>query len=123
MQNTKKWIQISYLFLAALTWIFFYHLSETIWDLAKLPLFPDWALSPPQMIAFVAAIILFVILQKNEKINEFSVEVASELSKITWPDKKETVLSTGVIAVMVAICAVILFAFDSLWGTIVKTMY
>lgn len=123
MQVTKRWIQISYLFLAALTWIFFYHLSDTVWDLAGLPIPVDWFIMPPQVIAFAAAIVLFVILQRNIKINQFSGEVASELSKVTWPEKKETVLSTGVIAVMVAICALILFAFDSLWGTIVKLVY
>ena len=122
MQNTKKWIQISYLFVAGITWIFFYYLTDTIWDLASLPIV-DWFITPAQLVAFAAAIILFVIMQRNVKVNQYSNEVASELVKVTWPEKKETVLSTGVIAVMVAICAMILFGFDSLWGTIVKVMY
>lgn len=123
MQNTKKWIQISYLFMAALTWIFFYYLSDMVWDLVGLPIPADWFIMPAQIIAFAAAIVLFIILQRNLKVNQFSSEVASELSKVTWPEKKETIMSAGVIAVMISICAVILFAFDSLWGTIVKVMY
>lgn len=123
MQNMKKWIQISYLVLAALTWIFFYYLSDTIWDMSGLAVPVDWFISPAQIIAFVAAIILFVVLQRNIKVNQFSNEVASELSKVTWPEKKETILSAGVISVMVAVCALILFAFDSLWGTIVRVVY
>lgn len=123
MQNTKRWILISYLFLAALTWIFFYYLSDMVWDLAGLPLPIDWFIMPPQIIAFVAAIIVFLVLNKNVKINQFANEVASELSKVTWPERKETLLSSGVISVMIAICALILFAFDSLWGTIVKLVY
>jgi len=123
MQNTKKWIQISYLFVAAITWIFFYHLVDTLWDLLELPLPIDWFVSPAQIAAFITAIIMFIVLQRNAKINQFSGEVASELSKVTWPEKKETVMSTGVISVMVAICALILFAFDSLWGSIIKIIY
>ena len=123
MQNTKKWIQISYLFCAAMTWIFFYHLTDTVWDLASLPIPADWFIMPAQILAFVSAIVMFIFLQRNLKVNQYSSEVASELTKVTWPEKKETVMSAGVISVMVAICALILFAFDSLWGTIVKVMY
>jgi preprotein translocase subunit SecE len=123
MQNTKKWIQICFLFVAAMAWVFFYYLSDTVWDLAELPIPADWFIMPPQIIAFVAAIVTFIILQRNTKVNQFSNEVASELTKVTWPEKKETLMSAGVISVMVAICALILFAFDSLWGTLVRIMY
>lgn len=123
MQNIKKWIQISYLFIAALTWIFFYYLSDMVWDLASLPVPADWFIAPAQIIAFVTAAVVFIVLNRNRKIEQYSSEVASELSKVTWPEKKETVVSAGVIAVVVAICALLLFAFDSLWGTIVKVVY
>ncbi|MBI2975236.1 MAG: preprotein translocase subunit SecE, partial [Deltaproteobacteria bacterium] len=46
-----------------------------------------------------------------------------ELAKVTWPPKKETLLSTAVIAIMVAICSMIIFGFDTLWGTVVKLLY
>ena len=123
MQNIKKWIQISNLLLAALAWIFFYNLTDTVWDLAGIPLPLDWFIMPSQIVAFAAALALIIVFNKNQKINQFSVEVASELAKVTWPGKKETIMSTGVVAVMVAICALILFGFDSLWGTLVKVMY
>ena len=123
MQNIKKWIQISYLLVAILTWIFFYYLVDMVWDLVELPLPVDWFIMPSQIAAFIAAATVMVVLQRNAKINLFSTEVASELSKVTWPEKKETLMSAGVIAVVIAICAVILFGFDSLWGTIVKIIY
>lgn len=123
MQNIRKWIQITYLVLAAVVWFFFFNLTELVCDLASIPLPADWFLSPSQIIAFVTAAATLVILNKHVKINEFSVEVASELSKVTWPERKETIMSTGVIAVMVAICALLLFGFDSLWGTVIKIIY
>lgn len=123
MQNVKRWIQVSFVLLAGITWIFFYYLSDTLWDLFKLPSPADWFVMPPQLIGGVAAVILYVILHKNTEINQFASEVASELSKVTWPDKKETVLSAGIIIIVIAICSMIMFGFDSLWGTIVKIMY
>lgn len=123
MQKQKNWILLGYVVVAAITWVFFYNLTDLVWDLAKLPVPMDWFVTPAQIIAFVAAIVMFFVLQKDQRINQFSSEVASELSKVTWPEKRETILSTGVIAVMVAVCAMILFGFDSLWGTVVQWIY
>ncbi len=53
-----------------------------------------------------------------KKVSEFGLEVIVELSKVTWPTRKETVVSTGVIVVMVAIAAVLMFGIDALWGTL-----
>ncbi|PIR20484.1 MAG: preprotein translocase subunit SecE [Deltaproteobacteria bacterium CG11_big_fil_rev_8_21_14_0_20_47_16] len=46
-------------------------------------------------------------------------EVAQELSKVTWPPRKETVVSAGVIAVLVGIVSLILVGFDTLWQKLV----
>lgn len=123
MQNIRKWIQVSYVFLAAIAWILFYHISDTVWDLAKLPVPVDWFVSPAKIIAFVIAFAIFVVLARHPKINQFAGEVASELSKVTWPERKETVLSTGVIAVMIAICTLIMLTFDVLWGSLPKLLW
>jgi preprotein translocase subunit SecE len=90
---------------------------------AKLPVPQDWPFTPADLIGAVAAVAVFIILKRHKKVNQFSSEVLTELSKVTWPPKKETILSTVVIAVMVAICSVILFSFDTLWGTLVKLLY
>lgn len=65
----------------------------------------------------------FFILLKSAKVNSFTNEVITELGKVTWPNRKETVLSTGVVSVLVGICAMILFGFDVLWGAVVKVFY
>lgn len=123
MANLKRWINISYFFLAAITWVFFYYLTDTIWTLAGFRVSSDWYIQPSQTVAFAAAAAFLLVMFKNEKIGTFASEVATELSKVTWPERKETILSAGVISIMIAICAVILFAFDSLWGTVVKVIF
>lgn len=123
MQNTKKWIMMSYIFLAALTWVFFYYLTDSLWDALSLPVYPDLFLSPAHMVASVTGIALLLVLQRSEKVNTFASEVASELAKVTWPERKETLLSAGVISIMIAICAMILFAYDSILGTFIKVLY
>jgi preprotein translocase SecE subunit len=51
----------------------------------------------------------------------FLNDVAVELSKVTWPTMQETVASTGVIIVMVGIASLLMFFFDTLWGTLTRS--
>ena len=44
----------------------------------------------------------------------FLVDVRQELNKVTWPERKETVTSTGVILFLVVLTAIYLGALD--WG-------
>ena len=44
----------------------------------------------------------------------FLIDVRQELNKVTWPERKETVTSTGVILFLVVLTAVYLGALD--WG-------
>lgn len=57
-----------------------------------------------------------VILYRNERVFASAVDVTRELEKVTWPTRKETYAATIVVIVMVAISALILTAFDSIWG-------
>jgi preprotein translocase subunit SecE len=47
-----------------------------------------------------------------QKIVEFFLEVKSELSKVVWPSKKQTMYYTGVVIVVSIVIAVILGAAD-----------
>lgn len=121
--QTKRVINIGYFGAAAVALIFFRQLSDAVWRVARLPVLHDWPISPADLIGAVAAAALFVILKKNERVNTFINDVVLELSKVTWPQRKETVLSTGVIIVMVAISVLILFVFDVLLGTVVRLLF
>ena len=47
-----------------------------------------------------------------EKITQFIREVKTELKKVTWPPRKETIASTSVVIVLVFIIALFLFIVD-----------
>ena len=53
-------------------------------------------------------------------IAQFSREVRQEISKVTWPTRKETMISTAMVLVMVVIAAAFFYIVDSLIGYIVS---
>ncbi len=50
--------------------------------------------------------------------NEFIRQVRQETAKVTWPSRKETLVTTGMVFVMVFIMAIFFFFADQLlsWG-------
>jgi len=57
-----------------------------------------------------------------EKINpaKFAHEVRQEAAKVTWPSRKETVVTTGMVFVMVVLAAAFFFVADQLLSFGVK---
>ena len=53
----------------------------------------------------------------------FVVEVCVELSKVTWPTRKETWSQTIVVIVVSIIAAIILGVFDAFWAQITDLIY
>ena len=47
-------------------------------------------------------------------------EVRQEVSKVTWPSKKETFTTSGIVLVVISIAAVILMLLDQLFAFIVR---
>lgn len=123
MQTNQKIINGAFVGLAVVVWFLVRQIADTVWGLVKLPYPADWPVTPADLIGTVSAIAVFIILKRHQRVNEFSTEVLAELSKVTWPVKKETLLSTVVVCVMVAICSLMLFGFDTIWGTVVKLLY
>jgi preprotein translocase subunit SecE len=67
-------------------------------------------------LALVLAGSAAVIAYKNERVFSSAVDVMRELEKVTWPTRKETYAATIVVIVTVAIAALVLTAFDSIWN-------
>ncbi len=51
---------------------------------------------------------------------QYSKEVKSELKKVTWPSKDETIKSTIAVFIMVTIIAVFLFFADQIMSYLIK---
>jgi preprotein translocase subunit SecE len=53
---------------------------------------------------------------------EFVRQVRQETAKVTWPTRRETMLSTAVVFVMVFLAALFFFSIDQVFSLIVRTI-
>jgi preprotein translocase subunit SecE len=53
----------------------------------------------------------------------FVREVRSEVSKVTWPSRKETLVTTGLVFAMVALAAVFFLVVDQVIGIGVRALF
>ncbi|MFA6032491.1 MAG: preprotein translocase subunit SecE [Myxococcota bacterium] len=65
---------------------------------------------------------LYLFLQ-NKRSTEVSLEVVTELKRVTWPDRQETVAATIVVIVTVFIISIILGVFDLVWSRLTNFIY
>ncbi len=72
----------------------------------------------------VSAISGTIILQteKGRQAWEFAREARTEVRKVVWPTRKETLQTTAVVIVMVSIVAVFLWLLDMLLAWIVRSV-
>ncbi len=54
---------------------------------------------------------------------QFVQEVRQEVSKVTWPTRKETMISTGMVFVMVILAALFFFLVDQLLAVGVRVIF
>jgi len=73
--------------------------------------------------AVVIAGIATYVAWKNEQVFALATEVTSELRKVTWPDRKETVTSTIVVIVTTIVSSLLLGFFDAVWAWATRMIY
>ncbi len=54
---------------------------------------------------------------------KFVREVRAEVSKVTWPSRKETMVTTGLVFALSAIAAVFFFVADQVFGIAVRALF
>ncbi len=54
---------------------------------------------------------------------KFVREVRSEVTKVTWPSRRTTLITTGLVAAMAALTAVFFFAVDQIIGLGVRVLF
>ena len=54
---------------------------------------------------------------------KFMREVRNEAVKVTWPSRKETTVTTGLVFAMAALAAVFFFLADSIIGVAVRALF
>lgn len=118
--NTKKIMTMSFVGLAAVAWITASVLLET----ASATFGAVARLSDQDIfrhgIPFAIAIITFLSLQLNAKVRVYSEEIITEVKKVVWPSRPETMAMTIVVCIMLIISGVLLGVFDLFSSYIVK---
>lgn len=61
-------------------------------------------------------VVSFLVLNRHPAAYSFADEVVTELRKVTWPDKDETVRSTSVVVGFAISMAVAITLYDFVWG-------
>ena len=111
----QKWVNLSYLALAAVVGYIIFALSAKMigaYDLESRVRNIDLIV---RIGSVAISALLFFLLYRNDQTNQFMNEVMVELSRVTWPTQKETMSATFVVVIMVVISGVILGLLDQLW--------
>ena len=92
-----------------------------------VPLLASLEVADPQIFAdlnatglfgLVVGIVSFVVLNRHPLIYRFTDEAVSELRRVTWPDKEETVRSTTIVLICTLVIAGALAAYDVIWARV-----
>ena len=54
---------------------------------------------------------------------KFAREVRTEVTKVTWPSRKETLVTTGLVFAMVALAAMFFFLVDQFIGIGIRVLF
>jgi len=121
----ERWVQFAFIGGALLLFWLLNHIIfggwDTLADYADLRSDPSETLSTGA--AAVLAVVTAIVLYRHPKTSRFANQVASELSKVTWPTRQETWAQTIVVVIVSVIAAVILGFFDAGWSTLTDLIY
>ena len=62
---------------------------------------------------FVLTALLGFFTTQGQKVFEFSKEAKTELLKVVWPTRQETIQTTSIVMIMVAVTGFVLWGIDS----------
>ena len=123
--GVERWVQFSYAACAVTLAWFLIKSSTAIWTILA-----DTVDTVPEpnataiavgsgLVAFIAAVVAY----RSKTIHTFVAEVCVELSKVSWPTRKETWSQTVVVLIVSVIAAVILGVYDAVWSHITDLIY
>jgi len=122
MRN-QKYIIMSFLSAAVLTGLSVHGLV--------VPLLARMEVNDPMLLGLInasslggiaLAVVTFLVLNRHPLVVRFTDEVVSELRRVTWPDREETIRSTTVVIGTTLFVALCLAMYDYAWGAITKVL-
>ena len=114
MDEVRRYVNLSFIFAAIVMSWFFVKLSAMVMGWLKIldVRLMGEHVSYSTLIGIALAIVTTIVLWRNAKIYENSLNVAHEMRKVTWPTVDETKYAMKVVVATSIIVACILFCFD-----------
>ena len=121
----SKYVHVMYFVGTVVVGWLLVQITETVWNSLNLSV---TAVPPPNkaltiVIGGAGAIFLAVYLWRHPRVNNLAMEIVVELSKVTWPTRKELSASTVVVIILSVIASVILGLFDFFWAWCTDLIY
>ncbi len=119
----RQWVDVGIFAIALFLFFALRSGLAFLWDTFALPTpraLLDFPFTAADIVAFGVVLSGALGVRRVPVVGQFGEEVVAELAKITWPLRREVVASTGIVLVMVGIAALVLFVFDSLWGSVMR---
>jgi preprotein translocase subunit SecE len=115
--DPKRLVVIFLLLAGIITGLFFEHVLGLVWARfgwgnPVLVEGVDWTVS--SLVGYLLAVGVVAIVWFNPKTHDISIDVASELMKVTWPTWAETRASTVAVIVASLVAAIVLFFIDTI---------
>lgn len=114
----RKWVHFLYAAAALALYVLVKNTGDWVWSFFG---------KPKALIVYsVSAVIVGVavwIAWRNEQVFTLASECVTELGKVTWPTRRETMTATVVVIVTVIIASAFLGIFDGLWSSLTKFLY
>jgi len=83
---------------------------------------PAWVRGLAVLAGLVLGVVLFMATAKGATLREFIRESGFELRKVVWPTRQQAMRTTWVVAAVVVIFSLLLFAFDRAIAELVKLL-
>jgi preprotein translocase subunit SecE len=91
---------------------------DTTWAAIGEPMTPI-VLASSILLAVAAALFMW----RHARIRQLAYEVVTELSKVTWPTRKELYAAVVAVVIVSVIVSIILFLFDAFWSWATTYLY
>ncbi len=78
-------------------------------------------ISGTDALGIVVGVVTFMVMNRHPLVHSFSDESVTELRKVVWPGKDETVRSATVVVVTTLFIAATLAMYDFVWARVTST--
>jgi preprotein translocase subunit SecE len=113
-----RWVQVAFMVFGLILFWLLDKIAIAVWQIFAEPN-PNVASLGSAIVAVATSFALY----RNERVNQVTHDVIGELTKVTWPSRRETQAATIVVIIASIIAAVVVGALDATWSALTDLIY